>query len=118
MRYVHHCHFCGDWRRAATATVLEPRCQACGCTLASSTQEEWDARFQSDPELEPFFVVPVLTPAGASILRTAGVAVTMVVLALVAAPYGAAAAAVVVGLVGLLLLPVLAPVERRPSSDR
>ena len=97
--------------------MLEPRCETCGCTLASSTQEEWDARFQSDPELEPFFVVPALTPAGASILRTAGVAATMLVLTLLTAPYGAAAAAVAVGLAGLVLLPVLAPVERPPGSD-
>ena len=118
MRYVHHCHFCGAWRPAATATVLEPRCGTCGCTLASSTREEWDARFESDPELEPFFVVPVLTPAGAALLRTAGVAATMLVLALLAAPYGAPAAAVAVGLAGLVLLPLLAPVERPPGAKR
>jgi hypothetical protein len=39
---VHHCAFCGWWRSAASATILDPACERCGCTLRADTTEEFD----------------------------------------------------------------------------
>lgn len=35
MDYVHRCFFCGWHRAAASPTVVNPRCEKCGCALSS-----------------------------------------------------------------------------------
>jgi hypothetical protein len=39
---VHHCLFCGWWRSAEKATIVEPACERCGCTLRADTGDEFD----------------------------------------------------------------------------
>jgi diguanylate cyclase (GGDEF)-like protein len=39
MEFVHHCVFCGWSRPAASATLLSPACEACGCTLRATPAE-------------------------------------------------------------------------------
>ncbi len=41
MEFVHHCVFCGWSRPAASATLLSPACEACGCTLRATTAERF-----------------------------------------------------------------------------
>ena len=52
MEYVHHCVFCGWSRPATSATLLEPACQACGCTLRASTPAELRRAGGATPEAE------------------------------------------------------------------
>ena len=56
MEFVHHCVFCGWSRPAASATLLSPACEACGCTLRAITAE----RFARDSAVvtHPGFVAP------------------------------------------------------------
>ena len=37
--YVHRCDFCGWSRRARSAAMTSPRCEACGCGLTSVRAE-------------------------------------------------------------------------------
>ena len=40
--FVHYCAFCG-WRRGAhSLTILDPRCESCGCCLSSCTTEHYE----------------------------------------------------------------------------
>jgi hypothetical protein len=38
MAYVHACIFCGWSRPAASATIMAPHCEGCGCVLVSSPE--------------------------------------------------------------------------------
>jgi hypothetical protein len=48
MDYVHDCFFCGWRREASSATVLEPRCERCGCAVRSGTRSNL-ASLPDDP---------------------------------------------------------------------
>jgi diguanylate cyclase (GGDEF)-like protein/putative nucleotidyltransferase with HDIG domain len=39
--YVHHCVFCGWSRPADGATILDPACAHCGCTLGADTADDY-----------------------------------------------------------------------------
>ncbi|MDX6649965.1 MAG: hypothetical protein QOJ97_1916 [Solirubrobacteraceae bacterium] len=56
MEYVHHCVFCGWSRPGASATLLEPACESCGCTLRASTPDELRRSGGAEPEED--FVPP------------------------------------------------------------
>ena len=55
MEFVHHCVFCGWSRPAASATLLSPACEACGCTLRATTAERFarDAGDVTRPNVAP-----------------------------------------------------------------
>ena len=107
MEYVHECAFCGWHRRAATPTILTPRCPGCGCMLRS-------VRASADDPLAGPLVAPL--PWAAPPSRAAHAVGRVVALAFIvaAAKAGWEAGGVWLALgglslMGLLTVPLLAP---------
>jgi hypothetical protein len=107
MEYVHHCGFC-DWhRQSRSATILSPRCESCGCSLASSPRSEYLLGRQPQERLR--------APSGMSLMlgkAAAAVAAALLVAATTTFGYhegGPALAIAAVGVGGLLSLPLLVP---------
>jgi hypothetical protein len=68
--HLHECVFCGWSRESASATILAPRCEACGCLLRSGprtrlTPPSRPAEPMSRPLRLVFAVVAVAFLAGA-----------------------------------------------------
>ncbi len=105
MDYVHDCFFCGWRRQARSATVLQPRCEHCGCTVRSGLR----------PELEPLAIDPVPVPKAsasgvASVARVATALLAMFAAAQAGyAEAGPAISLAAFGAAGLVSVPLLVP---------
>jgi hypothetical protein len=69
--FVHACLFCGWSRQAATATIIAPQCEGCGCVLVSSPEGPAEA-----PAL-PALGRPSIPPALAWLAKGVAVAAVM-----------------------------------------
>jgi hypothetical protein len=102
MDYVHACSFCGWRRQSATAVMLSPSCERCGCSLDAVPAAE--ARRPAGDQV-------TATPFGMkSVALRVLTALFAVVLLLAAARVGFAEAGLngglmAVGAAGFLLLP-------------
>jgi hypothetical protein len=105
MEYLHDCFFCGWRREARSATVLEPTCEQCGCSVRSAPR----------PQLEPVAAAlddgPRPTPSGvATAARLATAFVAMFGAAQAGyAEAGPAIAVAAFGAAGLVTVPLLVP---------
>src|SRR4249919_210819 len=103
--FVHHCVFCGWSRPAASATLLAPECEGCGCTLRASRAEDHrhDSGDHHAPRVPPsrsrdvtaafaaLVAVPLLLPVAGVDLGDFTFAVPFALLCFSAARCGAAA---------------------------
>lgn len=106
MEFVHHCVVC-DWQRdASSPTVTSPRCENCGCALASMHASDVPAL--AGP------VQALVLPDGVrrGLVRVAAIAgVVVLMLAAVRTGYtagGPAMAITAVGVAGLLVVMAMA----------
>jgi hypothetical protein len=106
MGYVHHCLFCELEREGESATVIEPRCERCGCSLVATRADEHHRRRRA-PGAAPALVPHSLA---APLLRAARLGLLALMLAgaarIGAAHGGLALAVAAVGLAGLFSLPL------------
>jgi hypothetical protein len=106
MGYVHHCLFCELEREGESATVIEPHCERCGCSLVATPADEHRRR-QRAPAAAPALLPPSLA---APLLRAARLTLLALMLAgaarIGAAHGGLALAVAAVGLAGLFSLPL------------
>ena len=106
MEYVHHCIVCGWDRYAASPTVTSPRCENCGCALASMHASHVPV------PAGPVKAIALPEPVNRALVKSAAVAgMAVLMLAAVRTGYHAGGlfmAMTAVGLVGLLMVMVAA----------
>jgi hypothetical protein len=105
MDYVHDCFFCGWRREARSATVLEPRCEQCGCSVRSGPRPELDS-LRVDP-------MPTSKPSASGVALAARVATALFAMFAAAhtgyAEAGPAISLAAFGAAGLVSVPLLVP---------
>ncbi len=106
MEYVHYCVVC-DWERhAAAPTVTSPRCENCGCALASMHVSD------APVPAGPVKAIALPEPVSRALVKSAAVTgMAVLMLAAVRTGYDAGGpfmAMTAVGLVGLLVVMVMA----------
>jgi hypothetical protein len=103
--FIHACVFCGWSRQAATATIIDPKCEGCGCVLESSPVRPAEA-----PALPALGRGASIPPALAWVAKTVAVTAVMVTGAKVGYDAGGAwMAGAGVSVAGLFAVPPLVP---------
>ena len=103
--FVHSCVFCGWSRQAATATIINPQCEGCGCVLESSP-----VRPAEGPALPALGGRASIPPALAWVVKGVAVVAVMVTGAKVGFDAGGAwMAGAGLSVAGLFAVPPLVP---------
>jgi hypothetical protein len=104
MPFVHACLFCGWSRGASAATIIDPRCEGCGCVLVSSR------RRPAETPMPDLTAGPSIPPALAWLVKGAAVAAVMAAGTMVGYDAGGAwLAGVGFAATGLFAVPPLVP---------